>query len=95
MLSIYVDPSQLAEPTEFHQEVSRYIDFVKSSRPSSPDGEVLVPGDPEASNLEQRLAEGIELDDATWNQILEAARDQNVDSDLIAAVDIPVGGKTQ
>lgn len=86
MLSIFIDPSKLPTQEIFSAEVSRYIDFVKSSRPATPNGKVLVPGDVEAQNLAERLAHGIELDEITWNQIVETAREGNVDPSLIEAV---------
>jgi uncharacterized oxidoreductase len=85
MLSVFIDPSKLAAQDAFSQEVVRYIDFVKSSRPSQPDGHVLVPGEIEFQNHAQRLAEGIELDDTTWNEIVQTARDAGVDPSLIDA----------
>ena len=86
MLSVYIDPEKLVTQDAFHEEVNRYIEFVKSSRSSSPDGKVLVPGDLEASRQAKRLAEGIELDDTTWNQIVKTAEDVGVDSEQIKAI---------
>ena len=44
-----------------------------------------MPGDLEASRQAKRLAEGIELDDTTWNQIVKTAEDVGVDSEQIEA----------
>jgi uncharacterized oxidoreductase len=85
MLSVIIDPARLSVEDAFCEEVSRYIDFVKSSRPSTPGGEVLVPGDLEARAFEQRLADGIDLDETTWNQIVETARAEGVNKALIDA----------
>lgn len=85
MLSIYIDPTKIGTEGGFDDEVSRYVDFVRSSRADSPDGKVLVPGDLEAQNQAERLATGIELDDATWNQITTTAQDLEVDAARIDA----------
>ena len=45
MLWIYIDPTKIGTEGGFDNEVSRYVDFVRSSRADSPDGKVLVPGD--------------------------------------------------
>jgi LDH2 family malate/lactate/ureidoglycolate dehydrogenase len=37
-----------------------------------------MPGEPESRTRAQRLREGITLDDTTWNQIEEVARDLQV-----------------
>lgn len=87
MLSIFLDPSKLPTSEFFAEEVVRYVEFVKSSRPAALGGEVLAPGDVEARNHQQRLAEGIELDETTWNQVVETARAEGVDPELITAAE--------
>ena len=84
MLSIYIDPNKLGSPGPMFEEIRRYVAFVKSSRPTTPDGEVLVPGEVEDRNREARRS-GLELDDATWAQIVEAAVSVGVESELIEA----------
>jgi uncharacterized oxidoreductase len=82
MLSIYVDPAKLQTPGSLFEEIRRYVDFVKSSRPTTPGGEVLVPGEIENRNRAAR-GNGLELDDTTWGQIVEAAKSVGVEDDLI------------
>ncbi len=36
----------------------------------TPDGEILMPGEPEARTRARRLRDGIEIDDTTWGQIV-------------------------
>ncbi|MDA1050992.1 MAG: malate/lactate/ureidoglycolate dehydrogenase [Planctomycetota bacterium] len=84
MLSIYVDPIKLCSPGPLFEEMRRYVDFVKTSRPTTPDGEVLVPGEVEDRNRAARRS-GLELDDATWAQIIEAAESVGVTRELIEA----------
>jgi uncharacterized oxidoreductase len=52
---------------------------VKSARPATPGGEVLVPGEPEERSKAERLANGVPLPEDTWAAIIEAARKIGVD----------------
>ena len=52
---------------------------MKSAKPGSPGGEVLVPGEPEARMRRKRLAEGVPLPDDTWAAIVETARSVGLD----------------
>ena len=82
MLSIYVDPLKLQTDGSMFDEIRRYVDFVKNSRPTATDGEILVPGEIENRNRAARSS-GLELDDTTWGQIVEAAKSVGVEDDLI------------
>lgn len=84
MLSIYLNPGKLLSPEPLFAEISRYVDFVKTSRPTTPDGEVLLPGELENRCRESR-SDGMEMDDATWGQIVDAAESVGVMTELIAA----------
>ncbi len=89
MLSIYMEPEAFAAEGAFATEVKSYIDFFTSSRPASPGGEVLLPGDPERRNKENRLKEGVPLSDEAMRAILNAARKVGVAAEKIAAVPAP------
>lgn len=78
MLSIYLDPAFFAAEEEFYREVKRFIDFVKSSQPTSPGGQILLPGELEEETRAVRMRDGIELDQTTWNQIADTCRLLNV-----------------
>ncbi len=73
MLSIIIDPRRLVDESYFRAEVDAMIDHIKGSPPADPDAPVLVPGDPERAARAEREANGIPIDDATWEQILAAA----------------------
>ncbi len=79
MLSFYVDPRVFDPAGFFPADIAKYVGFVKSSRPTGPGGEVLVPGEPEARMRATRLAEGVPLPDDTWAAIVETARSVGLD----------------
>jgi hydroxycarboxylate dehydrogenase B len=84
MLSVYLDPQRFADNEAFQCEVRRFIDFVKSARPASPDGKVLIPGEVEALSRQRRLAEGIELDNTTWQYLGDTCRALGVSPPIAA-----------
>jgi uncharacterized oxidoreductase len=84
MLSIYIDPTRLLEPGPLFEEIRRYVDFVRSSRPIEPDGEILLPGELEERQRMARRA-GLELDSNTWRELCAAATTHGVPQELIDA----------
>jgi uncharacterized oxidoreductase len=74
MLSIILDSSYFQTDATFAAEINRFIAWVKSSAKTSPDGEILMPGEIEERTKAQRLRDGIDIDDTTWSQILETSR---------------------
>jgi hydroxycarboxylate dehydrogenase B len=84
MLSIIFDPTFFQSGGVFSQEIDAFITHVKSSRTVMPDGEILMPGEPEARTRARRLREGIELDDKTWGQIVATGRSLGVPITLTA-----------
>ena len=83
MLSFYIDP-KVFDPTGFFPtDIARYVAFVKGSKPVTPDGEILVPGEPEARMRAKRLTEGVPLPDDTWAAIVETARSVGLDENRI------------
>jgi uncharacterized oxidoreductase len=79
MFSFYVDPTRIDPDGMFPQEVQRYVAFVKEGKPAAPDGEILLPGEPEQRTRAQRLAHGVPLPEETWTLLLDAARAMGVD----------------
>ena len=71
MLSIVIAPEAYAG-AGLAAEIRRYLEFVKSSRPRAPGGEVLLPGEPERRARAERLANGVPVDPTTWEHILAA-----------------------
>ena len=86
MLSIYMALDYFDADQRFASEVKQYIEFFKSSRPAQGSDEVLLPGEVERRNREQRLAAGITLPDDTWRSIIAAAHSVGLSSADIDAI---------
>lgn len=63
---------------EFVDAVDKRFDEIKAIPPAPGYDEVLIPGQPEARTNAQRLKEGIDLPDDTWNQLVEVGKKFNV-----------------
>jgi uncharacterized oxidoreductase len=74
MLSIFLDIGCFQEEIAFAAEIERFIAWVKSSAKSTPDGEILMPGEIEERTKARRLRDGIDIDATTWSQLLDTAR---------------------
>jgi uncharacterized oxidoreductase len=88
MLSIILDPRRFGRTDDFSAEVTRFIEFVKSSRTVAPNGEILVPGEPERRTKAERMRSGIELDNTTCGQIAATCRALHVDATFFPEVAI-------
>ena len=77
MLSIYLDPQKFAGG-DFHARARAYADYVKAARPVTAGGEVLLPGEPEARTRTERMANGVPLQEQTWNAIRATGRELGV-----------------
>jgi uncharacterized oxidoreductase len=73
MLSFLVDPGRLPGAAGLGEQIAAAIDHVKASPPADPSAPVLVAGDPERASRERRLAEGVPVDPATWDELRAAA----------------------
>jgi uncharacterized oxidoreductase len=73
MMVIVIDPARFRRMPEFHEDLSAFTSWVKSSAKTAPDGEILMPGEPEHRTKAQRLREGIRIDNTTWKQLQDVA----------------------
>ena len=80
MLSIFIAPAVYDGSGGVLAEARRLIDWVKASPPSVPGQPVLGPGDVERETRAARLANGVPLDDKTWNDLLAAAQSVGIDA---------------
>ena len=73
VLSLIIDPGRLPGAAGLEAEIAAAIDHVKASPPADPSLPVLVAGEPELAWRARRLAEGIPVERATWEQLRGAA----------------------
>lgn len=78
MLAIYVDPKVIDTSNFFDGEISRYVDFIRATKPVSGVDTVLIPGDPEKKMRADRTRNGVPLPDDTWAAIVNTAREVGV-----------------
>lgn len=60
------------------QDIDAMLDYVKSSPPVDPEGEVLFPYERELRKRERLIVEGIEIEEPTWKSIVELAESLGV-----------------
>lgn len=73
MLTLAFDPAAFGQSSSFAEDVSKLTDWIRSSRPSRPGGEILLPGEVERRQRADREAHGIPMDPTTASQITAAA----------------------
>jgi len=74
-----IDPARLGGVEAFQREVNQISDFVKSCPTRDPNGEILLPGDPERKTVAANTANGIAIDDENWSKLTELAQSLSVD----------------
>src|SRR2546429_3483263 len=65
MLAFYVDPKVIDTSNFFDEEISRYVDFIRATKPVAGVDSVLIPGDPERKMRAERTKNGVPLPDDT------------------------------
>ena len=84
---IAIDPQRFAGLDPFEGDLAGLLDYVRQPPYAEGFDEILTPGEPERRRMAERSA-GLDLDDATWRQIGEAAASVGVGPFL----DYPVEG---
>ncbi|MBI2951624.1 Ldh family oxidoreductase [bacterium] len=74
LLTVAVDIERFVPLDAFREEVRQFIAYLKTSPKAPGVAEILAPGERAFRERERRLREGIEVEDRTWGQILDAAR---------------------
>jgi uncharacterized oxidoreductase len=70
MLTFLVDPQRLVDHSWMETEINAVVRYMKESRPVGMD--VMVAGDPERKNSAERQELGITVEDATWEELMQA-----------------------
>jgi len=55
---------------EFKQQIADFVDYLKATPPAKGFTEVLYPGELEYRTAQQRRRDGIDVEEATWNQLM-------------------------
>ena len=63
-----LDPSKIMAEEDFVRRVDDYVQMVKSSKKSSPDADILFPGELEHRNELLVAERGLEISDETYQQ---------------------------
>lgn len=72
-LMIVIDIARFIPLEEYRRHIDKLETFMKNSPPAPGFDEILMPGEIESRKKQQRLSEGIPIDDETWRQIQETA----------------------
>jgi uncharacterized oxidoreductase len=75
---VVVDIARFVAPQNFRSEVDDLIRYLKTSPVVPGVSEVMYPGEPEARAEAERRQKGIFVEDETWGQIAQVARDLGV-----------------
>ncbi|MDE0556788.1 MAG: Ldh family oxidoreductase, partial [Candidatus Poribacteria bacterium] len=78
VLMIALDIANFTPLEDFHGHVDGLIAHVKAAPTAPGFEEILTPGEIEARQTEDRLREGIPIDDETWRQIQETAAEVGI-----------------
>jgi hydroxycarboxylate dehydrogenase B len=79
LFGVLIDPSRLEPDAAARQaRIESIAAFLRAARPLDPTEPVRAPGDVERERRVEREREGIAIDDATWSQIVAAARSVGV-----------------
>jgi uncharacterized oxidoreductase len=79
MFSFYVDPLKIDPGHFLPAELSRFLGYVKGTRPIDDNAPVLLPGEPEARMRAQRTEKGVPLTEETLAGLIAAARSVGLD----------------
>lgn len=84
MFSIYIDPQRIDPEHLLPAEVSRFLAYVKDTKPIDANQPVLLPGEPEAQRRAERLRGGIPLTTETCDALRATARSVGIDDPLLS-----------
>jgi uncharacterized oxidoreductase len=75
---VVVDIPRFVSPGTFRAEADDLIRYLKTSPTVPGGGEIMYPGEPEARVEAERRQQGVYVEDETWRQIVQVARDLGV-----------------
>ena len=72
MLTVLIDPARLGTQQAFEQESAAFIDWLREAPAGADTDRVRIAGEPEREARAERRSTGIDVDDATWSEIVQA-----------------------
>src|SRR3546814_7103094 len=75
MLMIVIDPKGFGAGIPFRDEIDQLVEHVSSSKTAVGFDRIRFPGDPEREAAAERRANGIQIDDNTWDEMRRAGLD--------------------
>jgi len=79
---IAIDADKLVPIDDLREVVAAQVDHMKSSAPMDETKPVEFPGEYEVTHRRQRLEEGVEIEQDTWDLVEETVRDLGLEGDL-------------
>ena len=83
MLAVVIDLARFGDPATIRSGVASSAGYIKSSRVAPGFEEILLPGDPERRAAARRRESGIPIDETSWAEICDAARQVGVTDEEI------------
>lgn len=80
MLSVIINPEGFDTSSDIEARVLEFYEYIKGGKPVDGVAEVLMPGEPEERRAADRRENGIEVDAATIEQLMETAALFDVDT---------------
>lgn len=78
VLAIAINIDFFSDVDQFKTRIDSMIKEIRASPPADGVKEILLPGDPEAREMKKRLANGIPVEDKTWDRLVEVAKKYHV-----------------
>ena len=75
-----IDVGQITELDAFKKRVDDLLSSVRDSPTAPGYDEILIPGEPERLKKEERLKEGIFIEDKTWGDLVALADELGVET---------------
>lgn len=74
MLTVLIDPARLGTQASFEAEARAFVDWLRQSPPGAGFDAVQIAGEPERRARATRERDGIQIDDATWAEIVQTGQ---------------------
>lgn len=75
---IAINITDLMPIKEYNEKINCYIEKMKSVPRSDDNVEIMFPGEPEQRRMEERLKNGIPINDKTYEEVIELAKEYNI-----------------